>query len=132
MRTAALLVALLNAAITMPARAQENASSELSAVSMMPVAISVAAPVLLVAGASSFVVVAVETVGAGTSWVLERASDGARTGVQFAGAASAAVGTAVSVTVVATGWILSAAGTAIAFIPNEVGRALMHNERISR
>lgn len=132
MRTAALLVALLSAAITMPVRARDNASSELSAVSMMPVALSVATPVLLAASASSFAVVAVETVGAGSAWVLERASDGARTSVQFAGAASVAVGTAVSVTVVSTGWILSAAGTAIAFIPNEVGRALMYHERISR
>jgi hypothetical protein len=38
----------------------------------------------------------------------------------------------VVVTAVSAGWILSAAGTAIAFIPNELGRALMHNERLYR
>jgi hypothetical protein len=30
------------------------------------------------------------------------------------------------------GWVLSSAGRALAFIPNEVGLALMHNERIVR
>jgi hypothetical protein len=28
--------------------------------------------------------------------------------------------------------VLSAAGQALAFIPNELGRALLHNERITR
>jgi len=30
------------------------------------------------------------------------------------------------------GWVLSAAGKAIAFIPNEIGRALIYNERVTR
>ena len=29
------------------------------------------------------------------------------------------------------GWVLSAAGQAIAFIPSEIGRALLHNERLT-
>ena len=41
-------------------------------------------------------------------------------------------GTAVVVSAVATGWVLSAAGAAIAFIPNELGRALLYNERVTR
>ena len=35
------------------------------------------------------------------------------------------------VTVVTAGVILSAAGEAIAFIPNALGRALLHNERLT-
>ena len=35
-------------------------------------------------------------------------------------------------TALSTGWVLSAAGEAIAFIPNEIGRALLYNERITR
>ena len=72
----------------------------------------------------------------GTVWVLERASDGARATLHFSGhvaqGASLAVGGAVMVTALASGWVLSAAGQAIAFVPNELGRALLHNERITR
>jgi hypothetical protein len=35
-------------------------------------------------------------------------------------------------TALSTGWVLSAAGQAIAFVPNEIGRALLYNERITR
>jgi hypothetical protein len=106
--------------------------SEASALSMLPVAVSIAAPVLVVSGTLALTVVAVEASVRGTVWVLERASDGARMSVTFAAGASAAVGTAVLVTAVSTGWVISAAGAALAFIPNEIGRALLHNERISR
>jgi hypothetical protein len=41
-------------------------------------------------------------------------------------------GTLVVATVVAAGCVLSVAGEAIAFIPNEIGRALIHDERITR
>jgi hypothetical protein len=36
------------------------------------------------------------------------------------------------VTAIGAGWVLSAAGAAIAFIPNEVGKALLYNERVTR
>lgn len=114
------------------ARAHVTASEASSALSLLPVAVSVAAPVLLVAGAGAFTVVSVAASAEGSVWVLERASDGARASVRFAGHASAAVGAAVLVTAVSAGWVLSAAGTAIAFIPNELGRALLHNERVTR
>ncbi|MFN8900021.1 MAG: hypothetical protein ACK5YM_18360 [Pseudomonadota bacterium] len=114
------------------ARAHVTASEASSALSLLPVAVSVAAPVLLVAGAGGFTVVSVAASAEGSVWVLERASDGARASVRFAGHASAAVGAAVVVAAVSTGWVLSAAGAAIAFIPNELGRALLHNERVTR
>jgi hypothetical protein len=55
-----------------------------------------------------------------------------RFGSEVAGASVVAVGTALVVTTVAAGWVLSAAGEAIAFIPNELGRSLLHEERITR
>jgi len=68
--------------------------------------------------------------------VLERASAGARASVtlsaQAAGGLSVAVGTAVVVTAFSAGWVLSAAGKAIAYIPNEIGAALLYNERITQ
>jgi hypothetical protein len=68
-------------------------------------------------------------------YVLERASDGARASIKVAGRAadgvSKAVGTSVLVSVIGTGVVLSAAGEVLAFVPNAVGRALLHNERLS-
>jgi hypothetical protein len=48
-----------------------------------------------------------------------------------ASASAAAVGTVVSVSVIGTGVLLSVAGEVLCFIPNELGRALLHNERIT-
>ena len=45
---------------------------------------------------------------------------------------SVAAGTAVVVTAFSAGWVLSAAGKAIAYIPNEIGAALLYNERVTR
>jgi len=68
--------------------------------------------------------------------VLERASDGARVTLRLSAQAakglSVAAGTVVVVTAVSTGWVLSAASEAIAFIPNEIGAALLYNERVTR
>jgi hypothetical protein len=40
-------------------------------------------------------------------------------------------GASVVVSVVSTGVVLSAAGEAVAFVPNALGRALLHNERLT-
>jgi hypothetical protein len=106
--------------------------SEASALSLLPVAMVSAAPAALFASGVSLTVVAVEASAEGTLWVLERASDGARASLKFAGQSAAAVGTSVVVTAMATGWVLSAAGQAIACIPNESGASLLYNERVTR
>lgn len=126
---ALLTAACLTAAL--PARAQSE-MSELSALSLLPVAVSVAAPVAVLSAGAVLTVKAVEVSGRGTVWIVERASDGARTSIRFTGQAVAVAGTAVLVTALSTGWVLSAAGAAIAFVPNELGRALLHDERITR
>ena len=77
-------------------------------------------------------VAAVEASAKGSVWVLERASDGARCSLEVAGGVSAAVGTGLLVTAVSAGWVLSAAGTAVAFIPNAIGASLLYNERVTR
>jgi hypothetical protein len=134
------LCALSAVAISMAplsqAQAHTNASSEVSALSLLPVAISVAAPVALVAGGVSLTVVAVEASATGTALVVERASDGMRETLHFSGQVlggiSQGVGTAILCTAVSTGYVLSAAGQAIAFVPNEIGAALLYNERLGR
>lgn len=131
---ATVLAASLMAAFT-GARAQSSVS-EASVLSALPIAVSVAAPVMVLSAGVALTVVAVEASTIGTVWVLERASDGARSsvrlGAQAAAGLSMAVGTVVAVTVVSTGWVLSAAGTAIAFVPNAIGAALLYNERVTR
>jgi hypothetical protein len=106
--------------------------SDASAVSLLPVAVSVAAPAVLLSAGAALTVVAVEASAQGTVWILESASDGARVSVELAGNVLVGVGTAVAVSAIGTGWVLSAAGEAIAFIPNELGGALLYNERVSR
>ena len=141
---AALAVALAAA----PARAQSEASLALSALpvasvvagaSMGAAAVSVVPVALSVAGAT-LVVKAVEVTARGTVYLLERASDGAQASVEVVGRAASGliagavigVGTVVTVSVIGTGVLLSAAAEVLAFIPNELGRALLHNERVTQ
>jgi hypothetical protein len=129
---AAAMTVLAAALATPPAASAHSEISDASALSLLPVAVSVAAPLAVLSGGAMLAVVAVEASATGTVWVLERASDGARMSVHFAGHVASAVGTAVVVTAVSTGWVLSAAGAAIAFVPNEIGRSLLYNERFTR
>ncbi|QTD45875.1 hypothetical protein [Ottowia testudinis] len=126
-----------------------QAQSEVSVgLSMLPVASVVGAASVAGAAASSVVAVpaallvsgavltvkAVEVSARGTVFVLERASDGAAVSVELgasaAGSVALGVGASVVATVIASGVILSAAGEVLCFIPNAIGRALLHNERI--
>jgi hypothetical protein len=141
----ATFVAVTGAGASFEARAQSGASalSTLSALPLASVVVAgsaagsvVALPLVLSGAGAVLVVKAVEASARGTVYVLERASDGARTSIEIAGkgvgAASLAVGTVVTVSVISAGVLLSAAGQALAFIPNELGRALLHNERLTR
>lgn len=135
--TLAATLALCSAAA--PAAAHPGNAGDASAASaaslMLPVAVSVAAPVGLLSGGVALAVVGVQASAEGTVWVLERAFDGARASIRFAGRATEAslvgAGTLLVVTALSTGWVLSAAGEAIAFVPNEIGKALLHSEQIT-
>ena len=78
---------------------------------------------------------AVQSTARGTVYVLQNASDGVQASVEMlhggARAASHAVGTVLVVSVIGAGVLLTAAGEVVAFIPNAVGRALLHNERVT-
>ncbi|TFZ02065.1 hypothetical protein [Ramlibacter humi] len=148
MNNAKRLAVLLSAAMLLSgtARAANDAVHASAAVSVAPVAsvvvgsaalsaAAVAVPVTLSAAGATLVVKGVEASAKGTVYVLERVSDGARISVEVAGrvadGASRMVDKTVVSTVVASGIVLSAAGEVIAFIPNELGKALMHNERVT-
>lgn len=139
------LLAALTLSLALATAAQ--AQSELSMISAAPVVLSVTAvsatgaaisvaPAALLSAGTALVVVSVEVVGGATVWVLERASDGARISLKTAGklgmSAFVYTGIAVGVSVIGAGTVLSAAGEVIAFIPNEIGKALLHNEQVTR
>ena len=67
--------------------------------------------------------------------MLERTSDGTIATIEIAGRMAERMmlpsGQAVQVNVVGAGAVLSVAGAAIAFVPSELGRALLHNERLT-
>jgi hypothetical protein len=112
-------------------------ASVLSALSLgVPLAISAAPAVAVLSAGAVLTVASVQVATAGTVWVLTQASTGASVVLTLsaagAEAASTAVGTAVVVTALSTGWILSAAGKALCFVPNEIGASLIHNERMTR
>jgi hypothetical protein len=94
----------------------------------------VALPAAVSVAGATLVVKSVEASATGVVCVLERASDGARVSLEFAGRSAAtlgvSVGTTMSVVMTASGAIIVSAGEAIAFIPNAMGRALTHNERM--
>jgi hypothetical protein len=115
-----------------PTAQAHGGPSDASLLSTLPVAVSVAAPVVVLSAGAALTVVSVQATAIGSVWVLERASDGTRISVQFAGDAVSAVGTGVLVLAMSTGWVLSAAGQALCFIPNEIGASLLHNEQVLR
>lgn len=142
-----LAAASLSLALTLPSQAHDGPSEASAALSLAPVALSVGAvsatgvalsavPAGLLSAGATLVVVSVEVVGGATVWVLERASDGARISVRVAGKLAEGVvvstGAAVTVSVIGAGTLLSATGEVIAFIPNEIGKALLYNEQVSR
>ena len=79
-----LIAAALSAALMSTARAHADVS-EASALSMLPVAVSVAAPSMILGAGAVLTVVSIQASAIGTVWVLERASDGARATLHFSG-----------------------------------------------
>lgn len=130
LRLVCCVLALLASSTGIKAQAHTQAS-EASAMSMLPVAMLSAAPLTLLGAGVNLTVVSAQASIDGTMWVLERASDGVRATLKLAGQSALAVGTSVAVTAMAAGWVLSAAGKAIAFVPNEMSAGMLFNERIT-
>lgn len=133
----ALAVALtLTLSLAAPARAQSEASrASLEASTWSALSFAGAASVLG-QGASELVVSAINTTGESTALVLKNVSDGSvisvRVSAKTLSDAGVAIGSAVQVSADASGYALIAAGKMIAFIPNELGRALLGSSRTSQ
>ena len=132
----ALCAALM--AVALQARAGEpcascalsNASRELSVASGQVVQGSLA----MVQGSGMVIVDSIAVAGEGSVVVLKASATGATASVRVtadvAGHLSNAVGQSVQVVAVSTGNLLVMSGKAVAFIPNEIGLALLHQNKL--
>lgn len=122
----ALACGMASAAPAGAASAASQASANLSAV-------VVGGSMLSVAASGRVVVASVRAVGDALEIVLESAVDASRATVRVSASAlgglSLATGTVLEVVTVSTGQVLVMSGQAIAFLPNEAGRALLHHAR---
>lgn len=132
----ALTFALLLA--TTPVFAAEDASSGLSNASELVAegsAMVVYGSLSALAASGQVLVASVETTADASVVVLAGASDASRATVRLSGKAareaSLVAGTSVALLAASTGYVLVAAGKVIAFIPNEVGKALLHHSKVS-
>ncbi|WP_313033045.1 hypothetical protein [Massilia alkalitolerans] len=128
-----LLAALLGFACTAANAAGHAGQSELSSASANLSGVVVGGSILTLAATGSVVVASVRTVGDGIEVVLEGAADASRATVRLsgrvAGGVSLAAGTALEVVTASTGYVLVMSSKAIAFLPNEAGKALLHHSR---
>lgn len=130
---AILLAAMLvhgSASAQDPAGASEASAASAASVAMTS-SVVVRGSIATLAFAGSVVVTAVDAVGESTVVALRGASDGTEASVRIAGGASVAVGSLVEVVALSTGCALISAGRMIAFIPNEIGRALVHQRPLA-
>jgi len=148
-----LSICVLAAALTcsagllpMAAHAQSDASSVISVLPVASVVLGAAAsgaaagavvavPAALSVAGSHLIIKSVQASGDAVVYVFERVADGAQASVRLSlnggNYSIKQVDTAVSVFVISTGVMLVATGEVLAFIPNEIGRAMLHNAKLS-
>jgi len=128
------LPALFVAAAPAFAATQSDAASRQSDASLAAsVEVPVAMAEALSAGAG-FSVTAVEASGGAVALTISAVGAGASAVIvlsaEVARALGIAVGTAVAVTAVSTGWILSVAGESLCFVANALARPHLHSRRL--
>lgn len=128
--------ALLLATASVPAlatiqsdAARRQSESSLAASVEVPVAVAHA-----LSEGAAFVVTAVDASAAGMAVTVSAATSGVSFVVHLSAEAAEGtgivVGTAVSIIVIATGWLLSAAGEVLCFIANDSVRQHIHSRRL--
>ena len=133
------LIAGFGMALAATAAAQDSTTrgsqgmSNASGASLAAASYVVAGSVQLIQGSTQLVVAGLEAAGESTVVVLRGASEGVTVSVkmsaQLARDASIAVGNSVRVVTESIGHALYIGARLIAFIPNEIGRALIHHSR---
>lgn len=117
---------------------QQGGSAELSKASELVAegsATVVVGSLMAVAASGTVVVESIEAAEDASVIVLAGASDAAQAAVRLSGRAAResglAVGASVQVVATSSGYLLVGAGKVIAFVPNELGKALLHHSRVS-
>jgi hypothetical protein len=107
-----------------------------SALSLLPVAVTVSGATALLSTGAVLTVVSVQLVADGVVWVLRKGSGGVevslRVSQRLVEGVVVGVGTVLVGTVISAGLVLSVAGEAVAFVPNQIGASLLHSEEINR
>jgi hypothetical protein len=140
MKRIALAFAVLLSASAAPAALAQGGStgfsqslSNASNASLIGSGFVVAGTSQLIHGSAQLTVTALEAAGEAVVVVMRGASEATTVSVKAStsvvGAASVAVGSAVQVVAESAGNSLYVAGKLIAFIPNEIGRALIHQSK---
>ncbi len=87
-----------------------------------------------ITASGSLIIESVKASASGVVMVLHASADAASVTLQLSGEvlkqAALASGTVIEVSAVSTGHLLISAGKVIAFIPNELGKALLHHEKV--
>jgi len=130
-------ICLLAVATMLQLSASVSAQSEgASEASLAPIAVSVIAPAAVLVGGTVFTVKSVQASAHGTTIVLKGVANASEVSIEVSGdvasKSSTIAGKAATISVIASGTIVSVAGEVIAFIPTEIGQALLHSERITR
>lgn len=132
-----ILLGLIAIACATPGHAavQSDAMSQQLQVSVAA-SVEVPAPAAIaLSEGGAFVVTGIAASGHGVAVTVSALAEGSAFVVELSAEAVArlgiAAGSAVSATVVAGGWLLSAAGESIAFVGNEALKPLIHSRRIS-
>ncbi|MBB5367222.1 MULTISPECIES: hypothetical protein [unclassified Janthinobacterium] len=127
----------LSIVLAMSGNAQAAASENMSKGSQnlsQGSAVVVGGSLSMLVASGQVVIASVETVGEGIVIVLKGASDAGGASIQMSAQAakglSLAAGTVVNVVALSTGHMLVMSGKAIAFIPNELGKALLHHSKV--
>lgn len=132
---------LMSLALNVPAYAVGNASqtsANASAALSVGVGSVLAGSAMLAVATGQAVVESVEKTADGIVMVLRGIGNGmseagkfsVRVGGDISGAASVTVGQSVEVVAESTGQVIIASGKVIAFIPNEIGKSLMHHSPV--
>jgi hypothetical protein len=133
-RVLALAASLLPGAVF--AQDLSNASANASAGVSQATAVVVAGSVSVLATTASLAVMALETIGESAVVVLTDLSAGASVSIKASGEAlgqgSVAVGTVLSVAAGAAGYAIYHGSHLIAFIPNEIGKSLVHHSKLTK
>jgi hypothetical protein len=121
---------------TTPAWAQSTEASQASAISLAPSVALASLALQAIPAGSTLVIRSLKPVGQTIELVVEASATGAsfvlEVGAEAVRALALAAGRVLTVTVVSAGYLICAGSEAIAFIPDQLARSLIHHRELSR